>query len=686
MKQRKNETVEEFRAREAEYKRQRRAEKGEDLNARERELYAEKKGEPVRQYRKGNTNENRMKEKRLKTKGEAQFAFSCDFETTTHTNNEVAEDGLHIVRVWEWCATAVKKKGTHTENDFFRGTTIESFFEWVYNRPTTKFYFHNVKFDGSYILDHLLGVQGAIVFDGKEPNKNEHGNLAVKTLIADTGQWYRITIYKLNGEKYDVFEFEDSLKLLNASVANIAKDFECTAPKGDCDYHKVRPIGYEPTEEEFEYCRIDTLIIAEALYELFSLGILKMTIASSALDVCTQILNKKEGSKAFEKFFPQLELHEDTFVRHSYRGGFTFCNPYFQDMDIHRNGIVLDVNSMYPAVMEYKPLPYGRPKPFIGQYDPATMGSYDFYFVRVEIKHFKLKRGGVPFIQVKAGRNSKGATYTAEEFNYEGTFSCVDLELLFENYDVEGIDYLDGMAFRSRVGLLWDYLETYAEIKRTEKGAKRSVAKLLLNSIYGKFGSSPKKDAKVPYWNEEKKLVSYKTVRNDPDAKNTIYVPYASAVTSWARRILLDAIRAFGMESFAYCDTDSVHAFGDFTDEDLKNLGIPVDEAQFGCWKIEGRFDRARYIHTKCYLERIVWTDKKGYLDKSFLTGGVAGCPKSLQSQINFDNFETGLILHGKLQHKTVHGGALLVETDFQIKPTPPAVNNYPFADRYNPN
>ena len=686
MKQRKGETIEEFRARHAEYKRQQRAsEAGEREKARERERYAEKKGEPVRQYRKGNTHAQNCKESRLKKKGEAQFAFACDFETTTHTNNEFHADGLNIVRVWEWGAVAVKKKGTHTANDYFKGTNIESFFEWVYARPSTKFYFHNVKFDGSYLLDHLLSIQHATVFDGKEPNQKEHGNLAIRTLISDTGQWYRITIYKLNGEKYDVFEFDDSLKLLNSTVARISKDFQCTAPKGDCDYHKIRPVGYVPTNEEFEYCLTDCLIIAEALYELFSLGIVKMTIASSALDVCTQILTKKEGAKAFDKYFPKLELHEDTFIRHSYRGGFTYCNPYFQGIDIKEKGIVLDVNSMYPAVMEYYPLPYGKPTHFEGKYDPDVMGSRDFYFQRVVIKNLTLKEGGVPFVQVKAGRFHKGATYTAFENIYDGTFSCVDLKLLEENYDFDGIDYIEGYAFKSKVGLLWDYLETYAEIKRTEKGAKRAVAKLLLNSIYGKFGSSPKKNSKIPYWNEQKELVSFRTVEKEPDAKNTVYVPYASAVTSWARRILIDAIRAFGMKHFAYCDTDSVHAIGEFSDEDLVNLGIEIHPSKFGAWKCEAVFDRAKYLHTKCYMENIIEEDREP-VEKPYMKGGVAGCPKKLQDQItSFEMFETGLVLDGKLQHKTVHGGALLVESQFQIKQTPPAVKDFVIREVYKP-
>lgn len=51
MKRRKNETIEEFRARNAEYKRKyRKTEAGDRLRQYDRERYAKKKGEPVRAY------------------------------------------------------------------------------------------------------------------------------------------------------------------------------------------------------------------------------------------------------------------------------------------------------------------------------------------------------------------------------------------------------------------------------------------------------------------------------------------------------------------------------------------------------------------------------------------------------------------------------------------------------------
>ena len=36
------------------------------------------------------------------------------------------------------------------------GTTIEEFMKWCYNNPTIEIYFHNLKFDGSFILNYLL--------------------------------------------------------------------------------------------------------------------------------------------------------------------------------------------------------------------------------------------------------------------------------------------------------------------------------------------------------------------------------------------------------------------------------------------------------------------------------------------------------------------------------------------------
>ena len=68
--------------------------------------------------------------------------FSADFETITDEND---------CRVWAWGICDIP----YTFANF--GNSIDSFFEHLKTlKENSKIYFHNLKFDGSFILNYLL--------------------------------------------------------------------------------------------------------------------------------------------------------------------------------------------------------------------------------------------------------------------------------------------------------------------------------------------------------------------------------------------------------------------------------------------------------------------------------------------------------------------------------------------------
>lgn len=79
----------------------------------------------------------------------------------------------------------------------------------------------------------------------------------------------------------------------------------------------------------------------------------------------------------------------------------------------------------------------------------------------------------------------------------------VDLEMFYECYNIKEIQYIGGYKFIGRSGIFIDYVNHFKEMKMQatiEKNAgKRSIAKLFLNSLYGKFGASNDKFVKRPY-------------------------------------------------------------------------------------------------------------------------------------------------------------------------------------------
>src|SRR5699024_7415679 len=162
-------------------------------------------------------------------------------------------------------------------------------------------YFHNLKFDGFFIIDHLLNEGYRHVEESPIAGQ-------FTSLISDMGKFYSITVKWMNGNKT---ELRDSLKILPFSVADVAKAFGQKQGKGEIDYHKPRPAGYVPTADEIEYLRLDVLIVARALAEQFDEGMKALTIGSDALKEYKSLVY----SKTFRKQFPVLDTDTDTEVR-----------------------------------------------------------------------------------------------------------------------------------------------------------------------------------------------------------------------------------------------------------------------------------------------------------------------------------------------------------------------------------
>lgn len=139
------------------------------------------------------------------------------------------------------------------------------------------------------------------------------------------------------------------------SVDSIAKTYGLPISKLKIDYNAEREKGHILTEEEKEYIKNDVLIVAKALNILFNENLTKMTSASNALNDYKEIIGKNK----FSHWFTNLDYNVDKDIRQSYKGGFTYLNPIYKEK-IVENINVLDVNSLYPSVMQYCKMPIRR--------------------------------------------------------------------------------------------------------------------------------------------------------------------------------------------------------------------------------------------------------------------------------------------------------------------------------------
>lgn len=577
------------------------------------------------------------------------YDYTADFETTTDEDD---------CRVWAFALATIED-----EPQICYGTSIDDFFATVQELKNPKIYFHNLKFDGEFILHYLLTHGYEWVKERKEAT-----DYSFVTMITGNGLFYKIEVYfKKSGHKVKKVTFLDSLKLLNFSVEQVAKGFNLPIRKLTLDYKAKREIGHQLTPEEVDYICNDVGIMARALNVMFERGLTKMTIGSNALH------DYKDSQERFNYLYPILTNEEDSDIRRAYRGGWTYLNPDYAEKMVG-SGCVVDKNSMYPSQMYYQMLPVGWPVWFEEKYEEDL--SHPLYVQSFGCS-FELKANKLPCIQIKNGfrfRVNEWLTSSDGEF-VQLTLTSVDLKLFLENYDVYDLTYYGGWKFKEASGLFKDYIDNWTDSKiQSKKDGNQAmyiISKLMLNSLYGKFGTNPISIEKEPVLKDD--VVHYRLL--PPDEKNPVYIPMAAFITAYARddiirtaqKIVDYSLKKYGENRFIYSDTDSIHCA--LPKSDLNAIpGLHLDPYELGAWDCESEFTRAKFLRQKCYMEEIDGTNSVH----------IAGLPRHLANYLTFENFRLGFniselpkeVLNGneKLRYKHCKGGVVLKETDFTIK------------------
>ena len=253
--------------------------------------------------------------------------FTADFETSTWCYDETW--------VWAWALCDIDEPD-HVDV----GNSIESFFERIKKEHNPYIYFHNLKFDGEFIMYYLM-KNGYEWVESKEKRSN-----TFSTLISDMGLFYSIEVFFEVGKDVKKVTFIDSLKIINQTVESMPKTFNIEETKLEIDYNKPREVGHILTDEETAYVKNDVVIVAKALSYLFNMGLTKMTAGSNALHDFKEITTMNR----FKQLYRKLTYEVDNDIRKSYRGGFTYLNPVYKNKTVGE-GEVLDVNSLYPSMM-----------------------------------------------------------------------------------------------------------------------------------------------------------------------------------------------------------------------------------------------------------------------------------------------------------------------------------------------
>lgn len=230
--------------------------------------------------------------------------YTADFETTTDVND---------CRVWAYGICEIGKP-----EKFYCGTNLDEFMNLCSSVNGSTFYFHNLKFDGEFIISWLFRKGFKWV-----ENKKLLTEKTFCTLISDSGLFYSMEVCFSDSPKI-VIKFLDSLKVLPFTVDKIAKDFNLPIRKLEIDYKEKREKDHVLTEQEIDYVRNDVEIMARAMQIMLDMGQIKMTTGSNALAEYKKLV----GRSKFECFF--LCLNTTLMLESAIKVGLLSCNQVRQ--------------------------------------------------------------------------------------------------------------------------------------------------------------------------------------------------------------------------------------------------------------------------------------------------------------------------------------------------------------------
>jgi hypothetical protein len=543
----------------------------------------------------------------------------------------------------------------------------------IKNRTTTYIYAHNLSgFDGIFLLKYLLayGKVEPLLFKGKL--------ISIKLKL------------KIKGHKTKTIIFKDSYLMLPHSLRQLCEAFKVSNPKGyfpfllnDIFYTGVLPKFelftslssnkylnlineysnkiWNFKDEAIKYCELDCVSLHEVISK-FSNLIFKEFKVDPIKVLTLPALAMKIYKTSFMPDNKIFQLHGiiEQNIRQSYSGGAV-------DVYIPHNRITAffsnikakfiklyyyDVNGLYPYVMANFDMPIGKPIAFEGdiRYQEAASG---FFYCKItspdNLNHPILQRR----VKTSDGIRTIAGLGTWHDWIYsDEMWNAMDYGYTFEV--IKGYQFERGNIFKDYVNKMYNLRLQYP------KGdALNLIAKLLLNSLYGKFGMKDETTKMVILENMndlDKEIISVKLDLYGPSIKDivtfenyTIFVinttvdlfynqsedfyhgtevnvAIASAITAEAR-IFMSYFKNNPDFKLYYSDTDSAFIFGDLP-SDLIGKGL-------GQVKLEYTINKAVFLAPKVYA---IITDEGKEIIK------VKGLTHEVISKLNFSDLEALLI------------------------------------------
>jgi hypothetical protein len=491
--------------------------------------------------------------------------------------------------------------GFYDGSDYYLFDKVSDMVEFALSKLKRNpiFYFHYFNYDSVFILEYIM--ERGYIFD----------------IVRTSGLIYQIRVKRRREDKNWVY-FRDSYALLRGSLNELGKMF-LGEEKLEFDYE----VDIKDASKLEEYLKKDLWLLYNVLVKFFEMVDFINAVSVSSLSLTMF----RRGLK--EEIYYKINRSLYEFGRQFYSGGRTEVFRFYG------TGIKgYDVNSMYPYVMQKYEYPFGKAF-YVYRRNYRRIGFY-----KVRLKFFY--DDYITPLWVKKGKLFFPLNDTDENIYYLNSYELDLLEEMgFYNYEViEGVEFLNkGFIFRDFVQELYP---KRVQAKTDGNRALEYTLKLMLNSLYGKFGQTPERKK---YLTTEQVEELFEKVRKieDPQKrdekmkklKEQLYyfghnlylyrvewffaeymnVFLSALITSLARLELFQLLYRY-KENIYYCDTDSI-----FVDCEIDQSLI--DKYELGKLKLEKEFDEVLFLLPKLYVYR-----------KGEVEGSVA---KGFKRQISFE-------------------------------------------------
>lgn len=340
-----------------------------------------------------------------------------------------------------------------------------------------------------------------------------------------------------------VLRFIDSFRLASTSLSNFSQSFspELTKLSIDCLPAELK---IKDRELYYEYLRRDVVSLRNSYlgfmsqFSKYKLGVNPpLTAASLALKIFKNYLER-----------PILTSTRKTreFERKSYFGGVCWLRePCSLEVNVY------DINSMYPFIMRNSLFPVS----YVGNWHNKFNDDYEGLW-ECQVEH---EYPGIPFtFDCNTRKLAKSGTFILDRESI--------LYLLENGCKVE---VLRGYTYFYMDNIFHYYDELYSErlsAQQTGDVGKAYALKIVLNSLYGKFGQKDESRVIKSYSQPLELSLLRDGVPYNTDSRFIFYTEYREAKSAFPVIASLVTLRArLLLKKYAdsvetvYCDTDSLH-------------------------------------------------------------------------------------------------------------------------------